>query len=152
VLLPIVVGAMSVPYFVGEFGRSREDPGILARLHAACRLGEGEVVVASDTGTEMALSGRVTWAPWATAFLLRNGSFPLAAIESNFERPALACFVDRECDTTTPEPVPFDPASEHSVFRFELRDTVLRQLDLVGKTDGACIFRRPARQSRASLP
>lgn len=141
-LPPVVLGAMSIPFLLREWGATQRDAGHVAEVRAACRLGPGEVAAASDTGLEMALSGRVTWAPWATTFLVRSGAFPLATLEADYARPALACFVDRGCDTITPEPVPFDPGSEHSIFRFELRDTILRNFQLAARVDGECVFRR----------
>ncbi len=142
-LLAVLVGAMSVPYFLAELARARRDPALVERLRVACKLADGEAVVASDTGLEMALSGRVTWAPWATSFLLRDGAFPLATIQGDYGRSALACFVDRGCDVVTPEPLPFDRGSEHSIFRFELRETVLANLHLAERIEGTCVFRRP---------
>jgi hypothetical protein len=141
-LLPVVFGVMSVPYFLREYDTARRDETLVRDLRTACALGLGETVTASDTGLEMALSGRVTWAPWATTFLLRSGAFPLATIENDYGRQALACFVDRSCDSITPEPVPFDPGSEHSVFRFELRPTILANFQRVDRVSGACVFRR----------
>jgi hypothetical protein len=141
-IMPLVLGAMSLPFFVREWRAAQRDAAHVADVRTACRLGPGEAATASDTGLEMALTGRVTWAPWATTFLLRSGAFPLSTIEADYARPALACFVDRGCDTVTPEPAPFDPGSEHSIFRFELRDTILRNFRLVTRVDGECVFRR----------
>ncbi len=141
-IVPVVLGAMSIPFFSREWDAAERQPAHLAAVRAACRLGPGEVATASDTGLEMALAGRVTWAPWATTFLVRSGAFPLSTLEADYARPPLACFVDRGCDTMTPEPVPFYPGSEHSIFRFELRDTILRNFRLAGRVDGECVFRR----------
>jgi hypothetical protein len=143
-ILPVALGAMSIPFFLREWSSSEHDAAHVRNVRAACRLGPGEAAAASDTGLEMALAGRVTWAPWATTFLIRSGAFPLSTIEADYARPALACFVDRGCETVTPEPVPFDPGSEHSIFRFELRDTILRNFRLETRVDGECIFRRTA--------
>jgi hypothetical protein len=150
-IAPLVLGAMSAPFFWREWNAARRDAAHVEDVRAACGVGPGEAAAASDTGLEMALTGRVTWAPWATTFLVRSGAFPLSVLEADYARPALACFVDRGCDTVTPEPVPFDPGSEHSIFRFELRDTILRNFQLATRVDGECVFRRRTPpQQRAS--
>jgi hypothetical protein len=143
-VVPLVVGAMSIPYFVREWASARGDAALVEQMRTTCAVREGEAITASDTGLEMALSDRVTWAPWATTFLVRSGAFPLSTIEHDYDRPALACFVDRACDSVTLEPVPFDPGSEHSIFRFELREAILRNFRLVARIGGECVFRRPA--------
>jgi hypothetical protein len=127
--------------FAGTPAAYRASRDRLARLREHCRLGAGEVAMASAADLELELDGRVILPAWQNAYLIRKGTFPLEAWREDLARTQVRWLVHGR-DFLEPPPERIEGITEVSAYRKELRDTVESNFVLDAEIDGLLVFRR----------
>ena len=77
-----------------SFAREPARAALLARARADCGARPGDVVVADNPGSEMALDGRVIAPALANVYLVMDGHMPVGAWVHDLELPEVACVLE----------------------------------------------------------
>jgi hypothetical protein len=78
------------------FEREPRRAALLARARADCGARPGEVVVADNPGSEMAIDGRIVAPALPTVYLVKQGRMPVSTWVHDLERPEVACVLEQE--------------------------------------------------------
>jgi hypothetical protein len=78
------------------FRREPRRAALLARARADCGARDGEVVVTDNSGSELALNGRVIEPAFQMIFLAHNGRLPLSTWVADVRRPEVACALEQD--------------------------------------------------------
>ena len=90
------IAAATVGGVVEAFEREPRRAALLARARADCGARPGDVVVADNPGSELALDGRVVAPGLETLFLVVQGHLPLSTWIADLRRPEVACVLEQD--------------------------------------------------------
>ncbi len=124
-LLALLSAVVTLPAILLLNRQAKAAARAIDEVRAACPLKPGEMAVASDSGLEYELSGRLAVTAFSMSYVLRQGRFPLALWSSDLALPAVRWFVTRG---PTLEGEPSGP--ESPAFFVELRPQIQRDFGL----------------------